>query len=547
MSESTPHGTDGTPEAPLSGSPAGESVVVEEVTAEIIEDLPPAPFGVLEARVATPALSPPPLVQAIETTTTVVTSDQGVAIVETTTVQAIAMPAQSAAPSPVTPRPTAPSPVAPRPTALKRPARPASAVSTPPMRRTDPARFGRIDDEGTVWLSTPTGEVVVGNWAAGTPAEGLAFFGRKYDDILVEVDLAAHRLREGRGLDTAPTAVAHAREALAAPAFLGDVAELARACDEVEALVVSAREQKEAARARQREEALAAREAIVIEAEGLAESTQWKATGERLAALLEAWKAAPRIDRGREQAMWKRFSTARTSFDRRRRQHFAARDAERKDALSAKEALIREAEGLSTSTDWAGTTRAYRALMDRWKAAPRGSRQDEDRLWTRFRAAQDAFFASRDAVNAERDVEHRANLERKEALVVEAEALLPVTDVAAAKRTLRGIQERWEPIGHVPRADKDRIERRLRAVEDAVRQADDRRWAATDPARRARAEDTAERFRAALAKAEQDLAKAQATGDARRIEAAQASVDSTRSLLAAVEGTVSEFAGPASA
>ena len=67
MSESTPHGTDGTPEAPLSGSPAGESVVVEEVTAEIIEDLPPAPFGVLEARVATPALSPPPLVQAIET------------------------------------------------------------------------------------------------------------------------------------------------------------------------------------------------------------------------------------------------------------------------------------------------------------------------------------------------------------------------------------------------------------------------------------------------------------------------------------------------
>jgi hypothetical protein len=99
----------------------------------------------------------------------------------------------------------------------------------------------------------------------------------------------------------------------------------------------------------------------------------------------------------------------------------------------------------------------------------------------------------------------------------------------------------------VPRTDKDRIERRLRAVEDAVRQADDRRWAASDPARRARAEDTAERFRAALAKAEQDLAKAQATGEARRIEAAQASVDSTRSLLAAVEGTVSEFADPASA
>ena len=534
--------TEGTP-----GVPGSEDAVTEEVAVEIVEEAPAAPFGVLEAREPSPAITPPPVVQAIETSTTVLAGPEGIAVVETTTVETTVISTSPAAPAPTpaAPRPAAANPAALNPAALKRPARPTAAPSAPPVRRTDPARFGRIDADGTVWLRTPGGEVVVGNWAAGTIEEGLAFFGRKYDDILVEVDLAAHRLKEGRGIDTAPTAVAHAREALAAPTFLGDVVELERACDEVDALMGAARAEREAARARQREEALAAREAIVVEAESLADSTQWKSTGERFAALLEAWKAAPRIDRGREQAMWKRFSSARTSFDRRRRQHFAARDAERKEALGAKESLIREAEALSTSTDWAGTTRAYRSLMDKWKAAPRGSRQDEDRLWARFRAAQDAFFAARDAVNAERDVEHQANLERKEALVVEAEALLPISDVAAAKRALRGIQERWEAIGHVPRADKERIERRLRSVEDAVRQADERRWAATDPARRARAEDTAERFRSALARAEQDLASAQATGDAKKIASAQASVDSTRALLAAVEGTVSEFAGPA--
>ena len=538
MTESTP-GVPGSDAGVTEEVPeATSSEISEEITVEIVEDAPAVPFGVLEAREASPVLPPPPVVQAIETSTTIIASAEGVAVVETTTVQAIPLPGATPAPA------VRPTPAVPRPSALKRPTRPAATASAPPKRRTDPSRFGRIDADGTVWLRTPAGEVVVGNWAAGTVEEGLAFFGRKYDDILVEVDLAAHRLKEGRGLDTAPTAVTHAREALAAPAFLGDVAELERACDEVEALMATARAEREAARARQREEALAARESIVVEAESLADSTQWKATGDRFTALLEAWKSAPRIDRGREQALWKRFSSARTSFDRRRRQHFAARDVERKEALAAKEALIREAEALATSTDWAGTTRAYRTLMDRWKAAPRGSRQDEDRLWARFRAAQDAFFASRDAVNAERDVEHRANLERKEALVAEAEALLPLGDVAAAKRALRGIQERWEAIGHVPRGDKDRIERRLRAVEDAVRQADERRWAATDPARRARAEDTAERFRSALARAEQDLDAARASGDARRIEAAQASVDSTRALLAAVEGTVSEFAGP---
>lgn len=510
-----------------------DTSATEDAIVEIVEDAPPAPFGVLEAREASPAIAPPPVIQAIETSTTVVASDEGVAVVETMTVRAIPMPG--------------PSPVAPRPTALKRPTRSGSGTPTPAKRRTDPSRHGRIDAEGTAWLRTPAGEVVVGNWAAGTVEEGLAFFGRKYDDILVEVDLAAHRLREGRGLDTAPAAVAHAREALAAPSFIGDVSELSRACDEVEALMAAARVERDAARARQREEALAAREALVIEAESLGESTAWKSTGERFAALLESWKAAPRIDRAREQALWKRFSTARTAFDRRRRQHFAARDAERKEALAAKESLIREAEALSASTDWAGTTRAYRSLMDRWKSAPRGTRQDEDRMWARFRAAQDAFFAARDAVNAERDVEQRGNLERKEALVVEAEGILPITDIAAAKRALRSVQERWESVGHVPRADKERIERRLKVVEDAVRQADERRWAATDPARRARAEDTAERFRTALTRAEEELAAAQAAGDARRIEKAQASVDSTRALLAAVEGTVTEFSGPASA
>ena len=339
--------------------------------------------------------------------------------------------------------------------------------------------------------------------------------------------------------------MAHAREALTSPTFLGDVIELNRACDDVDALLTAARAEREAARGRQREAALAAREAIVVEAEGLSTSQQWKVTGERFTTLLEEWKSAPRVDRTREQALWKRFSAARTVFDRQRRQHFASRDAERKDAIAAKESLIREAEMLATTTDWAGTTRAYRTLMDRWKSAGHAGRQDEDRLWARFRAAQDAFFAARDAVNAERDVEYKANLDRKRALAAEAEALLPVTDVGAAKKALRGIQERWEAIGHVPRQDKERIERRLRVVEDTIRQADDRRSQSVDPARRARAEDTAERFRSALIRAEKDLDLARATGDQRRIDAAQAAVDSTRSLLAAVEGTVTEFSGTA--
>ena len=535
-----------------------EPDVVEETTPAVV------PFGILEAPATPAAIAAEPSVTSVTVTVTeeiamsadavldevvevievtesdgtterieiidttiVVDTGEGVGVVETIEVrESVAIPLPGPAPTPAR---------------LGRPRPSSTPASAPPMRRTDPSRFGRIDDDGTAWLRTPQGEVVVGNWAAGTREEGLAFFGRKYDDILVEVDLAAHRLREGRGADAARTAVEHGRAALAAPAFIGDVEQLAAACDEIEALLTAQKAQREAARQRQREEALAAREALVVEAESLAESRQWKATGDRFTALLEAWKTAPRIDRGREQAMWKRFSAARGTFDRARRQHFAGLEGQRKEAISAKQRLIAEAQALSTSTAWGETSRAYRDLMARWKASGNAGRQDEDRLWSAFRAAQESFFTARDAANAERDASLQDNLAKKLALASEAEALLPVTDIAAAKRSLRAIQERWEGIGHVPRADRDRVEGRLRSVEEAIRSADQKRWSTTNPEVRARAEDTATKFRAALDRAEAALAEARARGDQRAIDDAERSVESTRALLVAVEGTVSEF------
>src|SRR3546814_4205004 len=73
--------------------------------------------------------------------------------------------------------------------------------------------------------------------------------------------------------------------------------------------------------------------------------------------------------------------------------------------------------------------------MRDWKAAGPAPRDVDEALWKRFRGAQDAFFGARDAANAELDKEFEANAVVKEGLLVEAEALLPVTDVEAAKRS----------------------------------------------------------------------------------------------------------------
>src|SRR3982750_412083 len=61
----------------------------------------------------------------------------------------------------------------------------------------EPTTFGRIDEEGTVYLRTAAGERVVGSWQAGTPEEGLAHFARRYADLLTEVELLETRLANG--------------------------------------------------------------------------------------------------------------------------------------------------------------------------------------------------------------------------------------------------------------------------------------------------------------------------------------------------------------
>jgi hypothetical protein len=421
---------------------------------------------------------------------------------------------------------------------------PTPAVLRPPTmsHASDPSKFGSVSEDGTVTLHAPEGDVVVGQWAAGPPAEGLAFFGRKYDDLVVEVDLVSRRLTDNRATgEQAQAVLTKVREALAARSFVGDIAALEAKCNAIDEAILISKSAAAAHKAEQRARATTAREAISVEAESLADSTAWKSTSERFTTMIEEWKTLPHADRASEQAMWKRISAARARFDKARRAHFAELDADRKVAVSRKRELIASAEELSTSTDWAGTGRKLRDLMAAWKEAPRSSKQDEDKLWKRFKAAQDVFYASKTGAEASQEDALKENIPAKEALVVEAEALLPATDAGAAKKALRGISDRWEKVGDLPRADRDRLERRLKKVEDAIRGSEADAWKRSNPETRARAESTANAFTDGLTKLQSKREKARAKGDAAEVARIDASIASTEALLAAVEAAAAEF------
>jgi hypothetical protein len=412
-------------------------------------------------------------------------------------------------------------------------------------------QWGRADEDGTVWVRTADGERAVGSYPGATPEAALAYYERKYAELEGQVGLLEQRIAAGHVSGAqAETAVRKLAEAVRDANVVGDIAALTTRLEALTPLAQARRAESEKAAREARERAAAQRTALVEEAETLAapepERIPWKVSGDRLRELFEEWKTQQRqnrLDKHTEDDLWKRFSHARTTFDRKRRQHFGALDEQRSQARAVKERLIARAEELSTSTDWAATSNAFRDLMTEWKAAGRTARKDDDALWARFRAAQDAFFAARTAANDQVDAEFRANLQVKEALLEEAERLLPVRDPQAARSALRDIQDRWEAAGKVPRADLGRVEGRLRAVEQAVRDAEQERWTRSNPQARARAQDAVDQLEGTIATLRTRLETARAGGSERAVREAEQALQAREEWLEQARKALADFGG----
>lgn len=408
-----------------------------------------------------------------------------------------------------------------------------------------PASFGRVDEDGTVFVRTGDSERSVGQ-VPGVPAEeAMAFFTRRYQALELEVSLLATRVASGAlSPDDAGDSIKTVRAALTDARAVGDLEGLLARLDALQPLLAEQRAVRKAERAKQSSEAREAKEKFVLEAERLAAGNDWRGGVNRFRSLLDQWKTLPRLDRATDDELWHRFSSARTAYTRRRKVQFAAQNEERDSARTIKERLATEAEALADSTDWGPTTGVYRDLMTQWKEAGPAPRGVDETLWRRFRGAQDTFFAAKQAAMSEQDAEFGANATAKEQLLAEAEAaILPVTDITAARAAYRDLLERWSGLGKVPRDSIRPLDNRLNAIETAIREAEEDRWRRTNPEARARAEETAAKLQAQIAQQEQKATKAEARGDAKAARQATDSAATYREWLVQAQQAVDEFSG----
>lgn len=413
----------------------------------------------------------------------------------------------------------------------------------------DPSQFGRVGEDGTVFVRTSEGEKPVGSYPGKSAEEALAYFVRKFEALASEVALTAARITSGAMVpQDAHESVKKLRQQVRELNGVGDLDSLALSVEQIEPLIEGNREAYEAKKAAEsavkaarREQILVEKEKIVAEAESLALSENWKVTGDRLKTLLDEWKAAPRLDKKADGDFWKRFSASRNKFDKRRRTHFAQLEATSSVVSAAKMEIITEAEKLATSTDWVATARRFKTLMDSWKTAGRGKPSDEAKLWARFKAAQDQFFTAKNADLEKREASMTANLAKREELIVQIEALVPFTDAKAAKNSFRELMRTWEKIGITHRDKRAALDARVAKVEEVIKEAEAEIWRKTDPAAKARAAEVVKQLSESIENYRKVAAKSQAAGNEKKAKEALESAEARTVWLAEAEKHLAEF------
>lgn len=439
----------------------------------------------------------------------------------------------------------------PRPGATPQPGtQPVAPVARDRKAELEKARaFGRVDENNTVFVKVVGGEREVGQYPDADHEQALNYFAKKYLELVESADLLDERLKAGANGETIRQAAVKQREALADALVVGDLNALETSLTELEERAKAAHAQQQKQHEQAREEGRQARAAIVEEAESIAGTdparVQWKNSSKRMNELFDRWKelqsTTPRLPKDQDQELWGRFSKARNSFDRHRREFFNELDKRSAEGKRIKEGIVAEAESLSNSTDWRETAAKYRKLVDKWKAAPRARRKEDDALWARFRAAQDVFFNARNAQNEALDAEYQENLKVKEELLEQARALLPIEDIEATRTKLRTIQEKWEDAGRVPRADVSRMEGGLREVERALADAENDEWKRTNPETKARTSGVMAQLEDALEDLRKELQAAREKGDSKRIAQTEEALNTKQAWYDQLSKTAQEL------
>lgn len=195
----------------------------------------------------------------------------------------------------------------------------------------------------------------------------------------------------------------------------------------------------------------------------------WENMTKQILEAQEEWKKFGYASRKVNNALFNRFRATCDKFFEAKATYFHEIKERMAANLAAKNALVEEAEKLSTSTEWRKTTDRLIEMQKEWRAIGSVPKKQSDAVWARFQKACDTFFAAKNAATKGARQTEYANLQAKRELIARLDEITEETPKEDARKLIADLQEQWKSIGHVPFKEKDAVYEAFRKRIEEVR------------------------------------------------------------------------------
>lgn len=216
---------------------------------------------------------------------------------------------------------------------------------------------------------------------------------------------------------------------------------------------------------------LEAKQAFCEAAEKLSENDNVVEAFRELQKLHEQWKEFGPVAKEYRDQIWERFKAATAVINKKYQAFFEGQKAKQVENLEAKQKLCEQVEAIaakevSGSNEWNALSKQIEDIQKQWKGIGFASKKDNQKIYDRFRAACDQFFEKKRVFYTEYKDSMNENLDKKMAIIEQAEALKTSTEWKKATDQFINLQKQWKEIGAVPRKKSDQLWKRFRAACD---------------------------------------------------------------------------------
>lgn len=216
---------------------------------------------------------------------------------------------------------------------------------------------------------------------------------------------------------------------------------------------------------------LEAKEKLCEKAEALAQDENAVSAFRKLQKLHEEWKELGPVDKEHRESIWERFKVATSVINKKHQEYFESQKDVQKANLEAKTALCEKIEALiqteiKDSSEWNNISKEIENIQKEWKKIGFASKKENQKIYDRFRASCDKFYATKREFYSDFKSQMQENMDKKIALCEQAEAVMNSEDWKGTSEILVDLQKKWKEIGPISRKKSDQVWKRFRAACD---------------------------------------------------------------------------------